>query len=202
VSHQGLLVNRLRTALTMLGIVIGVAAVILLVAVGNGSAQAVQKKVENLGTNTLTVIPGRSGFGASSGTQSQQSQLTAGDVKAFTDKQAAPDVKAVSPIVSAQAAGAYQGATYTPARFIGTSAVYQEVANWTVAAGRFFDQDDELSRARIVVLGQTVVTNLIGPRARSAPRSSSAAPASRSSACSPPKARTAPRTRTTSRWHR
>jgi putative ABC transport system permease protein len=162
VALQGLLVNRLRTALTMLGIVIGVAAVILLVAVGNGSAQAVQENIENLGTNTLTVIPGRSGFGASSGTQSQRSQLTAADVKALENKQAAPDVKAVSPIVSAQATGSYQGATYSPARFVGTNSVYQEVGNWKIASGRFFDEDDERSRSRVVVLGQTVVTNLFG----------------------------------------
>src|SRR6185503_5988191 len=88
---RGVGANKLRSGLTMLGILIGVGAVILLVAVGNGSSRAVQKRIEALGTNTLLVFRsaggfGRGGFGGQSrnGTQSRTSALTAADVKALS----------------------------------------------------------------------------------------------------------------------
>ena len=88
---QGVLTNRLRSVLTMLGITIGVAAVIILVAVGHGSAVAVQKQIENLGTNIVTIMPGGFGFGrGSGGSQSSFTQLTTKDVKALQDKTPPP----------------------------------------------------------------------------------------------------------------
>src|SRR5437660_5164681 len=86
---QGVLANRLRAALTMLGITIGVAAVIILVAVGHGSSVAVQQNIENLGTNEVTIMPGFS-FGRGSATsQSSFTQFTTKDVKALQDPNAA-----------------------------------------------------------------------------------------------------------------
>jgi putative ABC transport system permease protein len=171
VAVRGLLANRLRSSLTMLGILIGVAAVIILLAVGNGSAIAVQKRIEALGTNTLTVFSNR-GFGSfagpggggrsRNGTQSRQSALTAKDVKALSDKTQAPDVKSVSPVVNASVTAAYNGATYQPSSFVGSTPSYFEATSWSIAAGRFFDDDDEKGHARVVVLGQTVVGNLFG----------------------------------------
>ena len=163
VALRGLMINRLRTGLTMLGIVIGVGAVILLVAVGNGSARAVQERIESLGTNTLTVFSG-GGFGRQQnpGTASRRAMLTAADVRALEDTQVAPSIKSVSPIVNAQVTGSYEGATHTPGRFIGTNAAYRDTGNWAVAAGRFFDEADVSSHARVAVVGQTVVTNLFG----------------------------------------
>ena len=82
----------------MLGITIGVAAVIILVAVGNGSQVAVQKQIEGLGTNILSIMPGGSASAAGSGGfQSSFTQLTTKDVKALQDKSAAPDVQSVTP---------------------------------------------------------------------------------------------------------
>ena len=99
---QGLFANRLRSLLTMLGITIGVASVIVLVAVGHGSAAAVQQRIESLGTNMVTIQPG--GFGAfrrgAGATQSSFTQLTLKDVKALQDRTAAPDIKSVTPVVS------------------------------------------------------------------------------------------------------
>ena len=101
IAMQGLSGNRLRSALTMLGILIGVGSVIVLVAVGNGSSIAVQKQIEGLGTNTLVVSQIRGGFGgggggrATNGTQSSVSQLTTKDVTALSDKTQAPDLKLI-----------------------------------------------------------------------------------------------------------
>ena len=110
IAVQGLSGNRLRSGLTMLGILIGVGSVIVLVAVGNGSSVAVQKQIEGLGTNTLVVFRSRGGFGgggfgggggggrATNGTQSSVSQLTMKDVTALGDKSQAPDLVAIAPV--------------------------------------------------------------------------------------------------------
>lgn len=165
IAIQGILSNRLRSALTMLGILIGVGAVILLVAVGNGSSIAVQKNIQNLGTNTLIVFRGGNfgrGAGNRPGTQSRLINLTAADVTALRDKSQAPDIKAVAPVRTASPTGTYQGNTYAPGQFIGTTPEYQSIRNQPVSSGRWFDQTDLESHARVVLLGTTVVTNLFG----------------------------------------
>jgi putative ABC transport system permease protein len=166
IAVRGLLANRLRSALTMLGILIGVGAVIVLVAVGTGSSQSVQKRIESLGTNTLTVFRGNFGRGqggrASIGTQSRITQLSLGDAAALSDKSAAPDVLSASPVVSPSVTGTYQGASYSPGTFVGTAPAYFTARGYTLAEGRFFDQSDYDSHARVVVLGQTVVSQLFG----------------------------------------
>jgi len=173
VAARGLLANRMRSLLTLLGILIGVAAVIILLAVGNGSSVAVQKRIQGLGTNTLTVFPNRFGFGGGggfggrgggnrNGTQSRVSALTAADVKALSDRSQAPDVLSVSPTVDASVTAAYNGATYQPGSFVGTTPSYEEATSWKVAAGSFFADADVKAHNRVVVLGQTVVQNLFG----------------------------------------
>jgi putative ABC transport system permease protein len=172
IAIKGVLSNRLRSALTVLGIMIGVAAVILLVAVGSGSSLAVQQRIESLGTNSLVIFSGGFGRGfggggggggaSRNGTASRRSQLTAADVKALQNKQNAPDIKAVAPSVTASATGAYQGATYSPQQFVGTTASFFEIRKYTLAAGSAFTDDDVTNHAKVAVLGQTVVTNLFG----------------------------------------
>ena len=166
IAVSGLVANRLRSALTMLGILIGVGAVIILVAVGNGSSQAVQKRIESLGTNTLTVFRGSFGRGrggrAFVGTQSRQSQLSLADVAALQNRSNAPDVVSASPVVNASVTATYQGASYSPQSFIGTSTPYFTARGYTVAEGRLFDQSDYDSRSRVVVIGQTVAGQLFG----------------------------------------
>ncbi|MGH9225892.1 MAG: ABC transporter permease [Acidimicrobiales bacterium] len=167
VAVGAILSNGLRSLLTMLGILIGVGAVIMLVAVGNGSGVAVQERIQALGTNTLTVSrqgafgPGAGGR-SGTGTSSRTSDLTMRDVAALEDKAANPDVKAVAPSLNAQVTGAYQGSTYAPSQFIGTTANYDDIRNYGVVSGQFFSDDDVANHARVVVLGQTVVTNLFG----------------------------------------
>jgi putative ABC transport system permease protein len=178
IALQGLLGNRLRSALTMLGILIGVGSVIVLVAVGNGSSVAVQKQIEGLGTNTLVVSRTRGGFGgagggggfggggggrATNGTQSSVSQLTNQDVAALGDKTQAPDLKLIAPVINENAVTAtYAGATYSPGQFVGTNADYLSIRNYTVASGTAFTSTDVTNRNRVALVGQTVVTNLFG----------------------------------------
>ncbi len=176
IAIQGLSGNLLRSALTMLGILIGVGSVIVLVAVGNGSSVAVQKQIEGLGTNTLVVFRARGGFGgagggggfggggrATNGTQSSVSQLTTKDVAALEDKSQAPDLKAIAPVITQGSVTAtYSGATYSPGQFVGTTADYLSIRDYTVAQGAAFTSQDVTDRNRVALLGQTVVTNLFG----------------------------------------
>ena len=166
-AFQGVMTNRLRSLLTMLGITIGVAAVIILVSVGHGSAVAVQQRIEGLGTNILSVSPGGfggfGGGGAQRGTQSQVTELTMKDVKALQSTSAAPDIKSVTPVVNGQSITmTYDGTSYSPSQFIGTTPSYEEARKSPVEAGSFFTSADEADHNSVVVLGQTVVTNLFG----------------------------------------
>ncbi len=162
IALRGVNANRLRSALTMLGILIGVGAVIVLVAVGNGSSQSVQSQLESLGTNTLTVLP--AGFGGG-GARSFSSRpvLTEQDVNALQDKANAPDVSEVAPIKTATSTtGAYGGNSYSPSQFLGTTANIAGIRNYTTTEGAFFTNDDVVNDRRVVVLGTTVVDNLFG----------------------------------------
>src|SRR3954469_3995956 len=105
---RGITANKLRSGLTVLGILIGVAAVILLVAVGNGSAQAVQKQIEALGTNTLTITAGAGG-GARGAASTQNTALNMDLVPALSNKDEAPHVKSVSPVVTGAQTATYEG---------------------------------------------------------------------------------------------
>jgi len=164
IALQGILANRLRAFLTMLGILIGVAAVILVVAVGNGSSKAIQSKLSALGTNTLTIFAG-GGFGGrghTNGTQSVRITLTQQDLTNISNKANAPDVEAVSPVASASVTASYQGSTYTPSSFIGVLPIYSQIKNRPVSLGTFFTDAQNQADAKVVVLGTTAVEDLFG----------------------------------------
>jgi putative ABC transport system permease protein len=150
---RGLSANKLRSALTMLGILIGVAAVILLVAVGNGSAQAISDRIEALGTNTITVMS--TGRGGSSSTA-----LTKDMADALVDPVLAPDVKSVSPVVSSSATVTYEGADHDVSSFVGTTPGWFTASNTPVGQGAAFSADDEAQGRRVVVIGRTVAEEL------------------------------------------
>jgi putative ABC transport system permease protein len=150
---RGLSANKLRSALTMLGILIGVAAVILLVAVGNGSAQAINDRIEALGTNTITVMS--AGRGGSTSTA-----LTTTIAGALDDPALAPDVASVSPVVSAAATLTYEGTDHEVSQFVGTTPSWFASANTPVGSGSGFTADDEAQGRRVVVLGRTVAEEL------------------------------------------
>jgi putative ABC transport system permease protein len=151
---RGLSANKLRSALTMLGILIGVAAVILLVAVGNGSAKAISDQIEALGTNTITVMS--TGRGGSTSTA-----LTLPIADALVDPVLAPDVASVSPVVTASSSTmTYEGTEHTVGSFVGTTPSWFDASNTPVGSGAAFSADDEAQGRRVVVIGQTVATEL------------------------------------------
>jgi putative ABC transport system permease protein len=150
---RGLSANKLRSGLTMLGILIGVAAVILLVAVGNGSAKAISDRISALGTNTITVMS--AGRGGSSNTA-----LTVPIANALVDPTLAPDVKSVSPVVSTDATVTYGGNDEDVSSFVGTTPGWFAASNTPIATGSSFTQDDVNQGRRVVVIGQTVATDL------------------------------------------
>ena len=178
---RGVTGNKMRSALTTLGILIGVAAVIILVAVGTGSSAAVQDQISSLGSNTLTVSSssggtggrggGGGGFGGffgggsrvSSGTQTRAAALTIADAVALSDRTQAPDVLSVAPTVSASSVIAtYTGASHTVSTFTGTTPSYLKNDNSTVQSGTSFSDTDYTSHRRVALLGTTVATDLAG----------------------------------------
>jgi putative ABC transport system permease protein len=179
---RGINANKLRSALTTLGILIGVAAVIILVAVGTGSSKAVQDSISRLGSNTLTVTSssstgGRGGGGpaggfaggaatsstVSSGTKTRANALTVADAQSLTDQKTAPDVLGVAPVVSAQSVVAtYQGASHTVSTFTGTTSAYLLIDNDQVSLGTTITDADYTAHRRVALLGVTVAKDLAG----------------------------------------
>lgn len=158
-AFRGLSANKLRSALTMLGILIGVAAVILLVAVGNGSAVAIQNRLQALGTNTLTVSA-NAGFGALGGASRANSQsLTLSVAEALDDPIAAPDVESVSPVQSTSSTVVFDGASES-VTVTGTVPAYFTATNASVTSGSFFSQQDVDDHRRVVLIGSTIAEDL------------------------------------------
>ncbi len=153
---RGVTANKLRSGLTVLGMLIGVAAVILLVAVGNGSAKQVQDRIARLGSSTLTVTSG----GRATGTQTQNFALTTNLVAPLQDKSQAPHVTSVSPVVTASEDAAYEGTSHTIATYVGTYPSYLGAENYTIAKGTAFTQQDVTEGRRVVLIGQTVADDL------------------------------------------
>jgi putative ABC transport system permease protein len=158
VSLRGLWANKLRTSLTVLGVMIGVGAVILLVAVGNGSSVAVQDQIKALGTNTITVT--NSGFArGSTAAQTQASTITEADVKTLQDPTQAPDINSVSPVVSTSAT-AVNGQLSENTLVTGTTPSYLTAEDDTLEGGSGITSADVQSHAPVVVIGQTLLSDL------------------------------------------
>ncbi len=154
---RGVAANKLRSGLTVLGILIGVGAVILLVAVGNGSSRAIQASIERLGTNTLTI---QAGGGRAFGASSRSTSLTPAMADALVDPELAPHVKSASPVVTASETATYDGTDHTIGQFIGTTPAYLPAANYSVAKGAPFTASDVTANRKVVLIGQTVADDL------------------------------------------
>ena len=156
VALGALRANKLRSALTMLGIVIGVGAVIAVVALGTGAQQAVKDRIAALGTTLLTVSPGQQ-RGQGVAIAGAQKRLTIDDAKAVDER--ATNLIAVQPEMrsSQQIVFGNKNANTT---IVGTSPNYLEVRKYTLRAGKMFTAADDEGRQRVVVLGNTVLTNL------------------------------------------
>jgi putative ABC transport system permease protein len=162
VAFAGLLANKLRSGLTVLGLMIGVGSVIVLIAVGTGSSDAVQKQIDALGSNVLLVQSGPS-LGGLRGSSASTKPLTLADANALKNQSQAPDLASVSPVVTANSVTmTYNGATYSPSSFVGTTPSYQQARNYTVAQGSWFTNAQETSHSRVLVVGPTIVSSLFG----------------------------------------
>ncbi len=154
----GLAANKVRSALTMLGVLIGVASVILLLAVGNGSSVAVKDSITALGTNSLTVSSGAS-FGGSR-TATTTKKLTVEDAKALATSAEAPDIKSVAPVVTTSGTALYGDISYSPGSIVGTYPAYFETSNLKIEHGDYFSNDDVLNSRKVAVLGATTAKQL------------------------------------------
>ncbi len=158
VSLRALAANKLRSALTMLGIVIGVAAVITLMAAGQGVQVYVTERFQGIGTNLLFVIPGTMETTGPPG-HNVARRLTMGDVKALSDPLRLPDVARVAPVFE-RSATVTAGGRRATTQVQGVTPEFEAVRNWHPLVGDFVTPHDLESRARVAVLGQTVVENL------------------------------------------
>ncbi len=152
--------NALRSALTMLGVFIGVASLVCMVAIGQGAAQAVRKQIESLGTNLMVVLPGaaskggaRSGFGSAS-------TLTTADAEAIRRED--PQVAQVSYLIQ-QPGQALSTTKNWLTTVQGVTANFGAMGNWRVAAGRSLGEDDDRGVALVAVIGQTAYRQLFEP---------------------------------------
>jgi putative ABC transport system permease protein len=160
VGFAGLAANKLRSGLTILGLMIGVGSVIVLIAVGTGSSDAVQQQIDALGSNVL-LVQSATGVGGLRGTASSSTALTLADATALQSTFEAPDVASVSPVVTANGVTlTYNGATYSPSQFLGTTPSYKTARSYTTSEGSWFTSSQENSHSRVLVVGPTVVSEL------------------------------------------
>jgi putative ABC transport system permease protein len=158
VAFQGLMANKLRSILTMLGIIIGVGSVIVMVSLGQGVAKATREAIQKMGTNVLSVMPqSQMRGGVSQGLGSSQN-LTLEDVD-YVKK--APYVKVVVPEARGSGTLKYQNQN-TKTTVYGATPEYFEIRNMPLAEGKFFTDDDVKRKAKVVVLGDTVRETLFG----------------------------------------
>ncbi|MCE9668721.1 ABC transporter permease [Myxococcus stipitatus] len=156
---RALLRSKTRSVLTALGIIIGVGAVIAMVAIGDGARASVQRVFDSMGTNMLIVLPGSSNAGGARGGFGSQPSLTWDDLEALRTQ--LPSVRAAAPELRSSAqlsSGEQNWATSV----VGTTPDFFDVRNWPMALGTRFSESDAEMGAKVVILGQTVVDNLYG----------------------------------------
>ena len=156
---HALLANKMRSLLTMLGVIIGVAAVIALVSVGMGVRTGITANFESLGANTITIMPGSSNRGGPRGAAGSMQTLKYDDAKAIESK--IKDVRYVSPTVSSS----YQvvnGNQNWNTSVTGVTPELMQIRSLTVSNGSFISKDDMTKRTRVAVIGATVAENLFG----------------------------------------
>ena len=157
VALEALRANKMRSFLTMLGIVIGVAAVIAMVALGRGAQESVKSRISALGTTLLTISPGQARDMGGVASSANRAPLTIDDAAAIEAR--AQYVLAVQPEISRQLQVQY-GSHNTNTTISGTTPNYLEVRNFSIAEGRMFTAADDAAKRRVAVLGSQVVSDL------------------------------------------
>jgi putative ABC transport system permease protein len=158
---ESITAHKLRAILTMLGIIIGVAAVLTTMGIGRGAAADITERIESQGTNLLSISPGASTQGGLSGGAGSANTLTMGDVRALQDPKLHPSLALVAPEYGATARLVY-GDTNTQNTVTGVTADYAKVRNHEVASGRYLTPADNQGHAHVVVLGSELAADLFG----------------------------------------
>jgi putative ABC transport system permease protein len=159
IAGRALLRHKLRSFLTMLGVIIGVGAVIAMTSIGAGAAARVKATFEQMGSNVLVVRSGSSQQGGVRGGAGSQPTLTWSDLEAIRELRA---VRAAAPLVSSGSQVAAEGQNWNT-QVQGTTPEYFAIRNWTAESGTLFGEDDVRAGAKVALVGQTVVQNLFGP---------------------------------------
>lgn len=157
IAFKALQRNKLRAFLTMLGIIIGVAAVIAMVAIGQGSKESIQSQLSSMGSNMITILPASNVTGGARLEGASVQTLTIEDVKAI-QKQAL-NISAISPAATSSGQS-INGALNWPTSIQGVSPAYLDIRKWTLQDGVAFTDEDVRASAKVCLLGQTVVSNL------------------------------------------
>jgi putative ABC transport system permease protein len=159
VALESIVAHKLRAILTMLGIIIGVAAVLTTMGIGRGASANITESIESQGTNLLTISPGASSSGGVSSGGGSAITLTMGDADALIDSTLHPAVELVAPSYSANAQLVY-GDTNTREQINGVTTDYAKVRNLVVASGRFLTEEDVAQQSHVVVLGSELAGDL------------------------------------------
>lgn len=159
ISLRALRVNKMRSALTMLGIIIGVGAVIAMLAVGTGASKKISEQIASMGSNLLIILPGSTTSGGVRMGAGTQSTLTLGDADAILKESSA--VAEVAPVHNGVAQVVFGNQNWSTG-VVGTTPSMLEVRDWPLSSGRSFTQQDVKSATKVCLLGQTVVDNLFG----------------------------------------
>ncbi|MFM7481686.1 MAG: ABC transporter permease [Candidatus Methylopumilus sp.] len=150
--------NRLRTFLTMLGMVIGVGAVVLMMAIGEGAQQSIKRSIDSMGTNLIVILSGFSSTQGSRSSSGNSSALSIGDANAIKDLE---DIEMIAPISTGNAQVIFGGNNWNTS-IIGTTPSYFLIRKWYTEKGEIFSDDDIRSASRVALIGKTVAENLFG----------------------------------------
>ena len=159
VASQSILKNKMRTLLTMLGIVIGVGAVIVMVAIGHGAQSQIEDQISSLGTNLIIVMPGAFTAGGANQGAGTFNRLTIDDAEKL--KRDGTNLSAVSPVISTRAQ-VIGGSGNWRTLINGVSTDFLAIRDWSVSSGEYFTDSDLRSGRKVAVLGATVASNLFG----------------------------------------
>jgi putative ABC transport system permease protein len=159
IALRSLSANKLRSTLTMLGVIIGVAAVISLMSIGRGAQASIDSQINSLGTNLLFISPGAASSNGVRQAQGSAETLTYQDAQALNDPVNLPAVAAVAPQVQSFGQAVYRG-NNTNAPIIGVTPDYQSVRNYTVENGDFISQANVTGRSQVAVLGASIAAEL------------------------------------------
>jgi putative ABC transport system permease protein len=159
ISLRALRVNKMRSALTMLGIIIGVGAVIAMLAVGTGASEKISEQISSIGSNLIIILPGSTTSGGLRMGMGSQPTLTRDDAEAI--QRESPAVQEVAPILNGAAQIVYGNQNWSTG-VTGTTPSMLIIRDWPLASGRGFTEQDIRNATKVAILGQTVVDNLFG----------------------------------------